>query len=198
MIGLLATLVSLMIGSCYGALASLMGGKRGEALMRCVDILYSLPFILIVILFVTYRGQSLVNLFLALGVVSWLGTARLVYGLVRVLRESDFVAAARLAGASPLRIVGRHILPNVSGPLIAQATITVPGMMMEEAFLSFIGLGVQAPRASWGSLIQEGAQGMEVFPLMLVFPAVALILTLLPAYILGDELQARLDPRRQR
>ena len=195
LIGFLATLISVLIGSSYGALAALLGARRGETMMRIVDVLYALPFVLIVIIFRTYRGQSLVNLFFALGLVSWLGTSRLVYGLVRVLRESDFVAASRLAGNSTGRIVLRHILPNVSGPLIAQATLMVPGVMMEEAFLSFIGLGVQAPHASWGSLIQEGAQGMEVFPWMLAFPAGALVATLFATNLLGDALQKRMDPR---
>ena len=198
LIGFLATLISVGFGAAYGALASLWGGKRGETLMRGVDVIYALPDILIVILFMTYMGRSLPVLILALSLVSWLGSARLVYGLVRVVRESDFVAAARLAGASTGRVVLRHILPNVAGPLAAQATLTVPGVMMTESFLSFLGLGVQAPQASWGSLVQEGAQGMEVYPWMLVYPALVFGLTLLATNLLGDVLQERFNPRRPR
>jgi len=169
-IGFLAALVSLVVGAIYGALAGFLGGRTGEWMMRLVDLLYGLPDILLVILITTYLGRDVFNLILALSAVSWLTTSRIIRAQVQVIREADYVAAARLAGCSTPRLIARHILPQVLGPLVAYTTLVVPGVMLSEAFLSFLGLGVEAPYASWGSLIYEGAQGMEVFPWMLVFP----------------------------
>ena len=194
-IGFLAALVSIVVGSIYGAVAGFLGGRTGEWMMRLVDLFYALPDILFVILITTYWGRDVFNLILALSAVSWLTTSRIVRAQVQVIREADFVAASRLAGCSTPRLIARHVLPQVLGPLVAYTTLVVPGVMLSEAFLSFLGLGVEPPHASWGSLIHEGAQGMEVFPWMLVFPVALFSLTLLALNLFGDGLRDALDPR---
>jgi len=194
-VGLLATLVSLTIGVTYGAVAGFRGGRLDQVMMRAVDILYGLPFMFFVILLMVLFGRSIVNLFIALGAVQWLTMARMVRGQVLSLRVRDFILAAQAMGASPCRLLVRHILPNALGPIVVYATLTVPAVMLEEAFLSFLGLGVQPPMSSWGSLAAEGAAAMEAYPWLIVFPGLALTTTLLSLNFLGDGLRDALDPR---
>jgi oligopeptide transport system permease protein len=164
-------------------------------MMRIVDILYGLPFMFLVILIVMIAGRSMVNLFIALGAVQWLTTARIVRGQVMSIKERDFVEAARALGARTPALVFRHIVPNLLGVVIVYATLNVPAIMLQEAFLSFLGLGVEHPMPSWGNLIAEGARSMEVCPWLMVFPGVAFSLTLLSLNFLGDGLRDALDPQ---
>jgi oligopeptide transport system permease protein len=194
-VGVLATLVSLTIGVTYGSIAGFRGGRLDRAMMRLVDILYGLPFMFLVILLVVLFGRNILNLFVALGAVQWLTMARIVRGQVLSLRVREFVLAAHAMGASPRRVLTRHLLPNALGPIVVYATLTVPAIMLEEAFLSFLGLGVQPPMASWGSLAAEGAAAMEAYPWLIVFPGLALTVTLLSLNFLGDGLRDALDPR---
>jgi len=195
MVGLLATVVSLIIGVIYGAISGFAGGKTDMVLMRLVDILYALPFTIFVILLMVFFGQNIILLFVAIGAVEWLTMARIVRGQVMAIKQQEFVEAARALGLRRRRILFRHILPNLLGPIIVYATLTVPEVMLLEAFLSFLGLGVQPPNSSWGVLIKEGAERMEEFPWMLTYPAVAMALTLFSLNFLGDGLRDALDVR---
>jgi oligopeptide transport system permease protein len=194
-VGFLATLVSLTIGVGYGSIAGFRGGRVDHLMMRLVDILYGLPFMFVVILLIVLFGRNILNLFIALGAVQWLTMARIVRGQVLSLRTREFVLSAHAMGASPRRVVVRHLLPNAIGPIVVYATLTVPAIMLEEAFLSFLGLGVQPPMASWGSLAAEGAAAMDAYPWLIVFPGLALTLTLLSLNFLGDGLRDALDPQ---
>jgi oligopeptide transport system permease protein len=194
-VGLLAAVVAATIGTVYGAVASYAGGTVDTVMMRAVDILYALPSMFLVIILVTILGKSLGLVFLALGAVGWLLTARIVRGQVLSLKEQDFVLAARSLGTSGRAIVFRHLIPNTLGPVIVTFTLTVPAMILQEAFLSFLGLGVQAPRASLGALINDGANQMLVFWWTLVFPGGVMALMLLALNFLGDGIRDALDPR---
>lgn len=194
-VGLAATLVSLTIGISYGAISGYFGGRVDSIMMRIVDVLYALPFMFVVILFLVLFGRSLVLLFLALGAVSWLTMARIVRGQVLSLKQSEFVEAARASGVGHLAIVFRHLIPNCLGPIIVYTTLTIPRVMLEEAFLSYLGLGVQAPMASWGLLVSDGANAMLLFPHLLLFPGLMLTVTLFALNFLGDGLRDALDPR---
>ncbi len=194
-VGLVGTLVSMTIGLTYGAVSGYAGGRTDDVMMRIVDTLYSLPYLFLVILLLVFFSNSLVMLFIALGAVQWLTMARIVRGQVLTIKEQQFVEAARALGASSARIVFRHIVPNVLGPVIVYATLTIPAVMLQEAFLSFLGLGVQPPAASWGSLVSEGATLLAFFPGLTVFPGLALSITLLCFNFLGDGLRDALDPR---
>ncbi|MGE5851308.1 MAG: ABC transporter permease [Candidatus Methylomirabilota bacterium] len=194
-VGILATLVSLTIGVTYGSLAGYAGGRLDHLMMRIVDILYGLPFMFFVIILMVIFGRNILNLFVALGAVQWLTMARIVRGQVLSLKVREFVLSAQAMGASPLRLLVRHLLPNALGPIVVYATLTVPGVMLEEAFLSFLGLGVQPPMASWGSLASEGAAAMEPYPWLILFPGLALTVTLLSLNFLGDGLRDALDPQ---
>jgi oligopeptide transport system permease protein len=198
LVGLVATLVSLLIGVAYGAVAGYVGGRLDEAMMRFVDILYSLPYIFLVILLLVFFSKSLLMLFVALGLVQWLTMARIVRGQVLSLRNQTFVEAARALGAGDSAIVFRHIVPNTLGPVIVYTTLTVPAVILQEAFLSFLGLGVQPPNASWGTLVSDGARVLALFPWLVVFPGIALSLTLLCFNFLGDGLRDALDPQDRR
>ena len=199
-VGIIATLVSLIIGVSYGAIAGYLGGRIDNLMMRIVDVLYSLPYIIVVIVLLamfrsqTPRGQ-LTLLFIALGSVSWLTMARIVRGQVLSLKNQEFVLAARATGVSAPRIIFRHLVPNTLGPVIVYATLTIPQIMLSEAFLSFLGLGVQAPLASWGSLAADGVQNIAIFPWQLIFPGVTMALTLFSLNFLGDGLRDALDPQ---
>lgn len=200
MVGVISTLVSLVIGVSYGAIAGYLGGRIDNLMMRVVDVLYSLPYIIIVIVLLsvfrsqTARGQ-VVLLFIALGSVSWLTMARIVRGQVLSLKNQEFVLAAKATGVSTPRIIFRHIVPNTLGPVIVYATLTIPTVMLTEAFLSFLGFGVQPPLASWGSLAADGIQNFGIFPWQLVFPGVTMALTLFSLNFLGDGLRDALDPQ---
>ncbi len=193
-VGVAATAVSLTIGVAYGAIAGYAGGRADQVMMRIVDILYGLPFIFFVIILMVIAGRSIVNLFVALGAVEWLTLARITRGQVLALKQRPFVEGARALGAGPARLVGRHLLPNGIAPIIVYTTLKVPDVMLDEALLSFLGLGVQPPMASWGSLAAEGAAAMEAYPWLLLFPGLALALTLLALNLLGDGLRDALDP----
>ena len=194
-VGILATLVSLTIGVAYGSLAGYAGGRLDHLMMRIVDILYGLPFMFFVIILMVIFGRNILNLFVALGAVQWLTMARIVRGQVLSLKVREFVLSAQAMGASPVRLLVRHVLPNALGPIVVYATLTVPAVMLEEAFLSFLGLGVQPPMASWGSLASEGAAAMEPYPWLILFPGLALTVTLLSLNFLGDGLRDALDPQ---
>ena len=194
-VALCATAVALAIGVIYGAVAGVCGGWIDSVMMRLVDILYALPFIVLVILLMVFFGRQFVLLFAAIGAVSWLGMARIVRGQVQALRDLDFVSAARALGASPSRVLFRHLIPNVLGPVIAYTTLMIPGVMMFEGFLSFIGLGVQPPMSSWGSLLNDGVREIDEYPWLMLFPGGVFVLTLLAFNFLGDALRDALDPR---
>ena len=196
-VGVVATFVSLVIGVAYGATAGYVGGRLDNAMMRLGDILYGLPFMFLVILIVMVAGRSIVNLFIALGAVQWLTTARIVRAQVLSLKEREFVEAARALGVRTPTLIFRHIVPNLLGPVIVYTTLNVPAVMLQEAFLSFLGLGVQDPMPSWGTLIAEGARSMEVCPWLMVFPGITFSLTLLSLNFLGDGLRDAFDPQAQ-
>ena len=194
-VGFLATAVSLIIGVTYGMISGYLGGKTDALMMRIVDILYSLPFTIFVILLMVLFGRNFVLLFIAIGAVEWLTMARITRGQTLSLKEAEFIEAARALGYSHSRILFRHILPNLIGPVIVYATLTVPAVMLLEAVLSFLGLGVQAPMSSWGSLIKEGSEKMDIAPWLILFPGLFFSLTLLALNFLGDGLRDALDPR---
>ncbi|CAN5434768.1 ABC transporter permease subunit [soil metagenome] len=194
-VGLCATAVALTIGVLYGTIAGFVGGKTDAVMMRIVDIIFALPFTVFVILLMVFFGRKFVLLFAAIGAVQWLTMARIVRGQVKSLRRMEFIEAAEALGLPTAQIIFRHMIPNTLGPIIVYATLTVPSVMLLEAFLSFLGLGVQPPMSSWGVLIKEGADNMEDFPWLLVFPGLALALTLFSLNFLGDGLRDALDPR---
>ena len=203
MVGIIATIVSSLIGVAYGAVAGYLGGRIDNLMMRFVDILYSLPYIiLVIVLLAMFRSSTpvgqLVLLFIALGSVSWLTMARIVRGQVLSLKNQEFVLAARATGVSTTRIIFRHIVPNTLGPVIVYATLTIPTVMLSEAFLSYLGFGVQPPLASWGSLSTEGIQNIAIFPWQLIFPGVTMALTLFSLNFLGDGLRDALDPQMRK
>ena len=194
-VGFLATAVSLVIGVAYGMTSGYLGGKTDALMMRIVDILYSLPFTIFVILLMVLFGRNFVLLFIAIGAVEWLTMARITRGQTLGLKQAEFIEAARALGYSHSRILFRHILPNLIGPVIVYATLTVPAVMLLEAVLSFLGLGVQAPMSSWGSLIKEGSEKMDIAPWLIFFPGLFFSLTLLALNFLGDGLRDALDPK---
>ena len=194
-VGFLATAVSLVIGVAYGMTSGYLGGKPDALMMRIVDILYSLPFTIFVILLMVLFGRNFVLLFIAIGAVEWLTMARITRGQTLGLKQAEFIEAARALGYSHSRILFRHILPNLIGPVIVYATLTVPAVMLLEAVLSFLGLGVQAPMSSWGSLIKEGSEKMDIAPCLIFFPGLFFSLTLLALNFLGDGLRDALDPK---
>jgi len=219
LVALATTLVSATIGVLYGSIAGYVGGRTDAWMMRWVDVLYALPFLVLVILFSlwvstytgkmtdfftdllhadrqsVYRFTSLVPLFIAIGAIGWLNMARIVRAQVQGLRKQEFVEAARSLGLSNSRILFRHILPNTLGPVIVYTTLTVPGIMLFEAILSFLGLGVEPPNSSWGILIKEGADRMEVNSNLLLYPSIVFSVTLLALNFLGDGLRDALDPK---
>jgi len=194
-VGLAATFVALTIGVVYGAVAGFFGGKLDAVMMRAVDIIYSLPFAIFVILLMVFFGRNIVLLFVAIGAVEWLTMARIVRSQVMAVKKMEFIEAARSLGYGRRRIIFRHILPNILGPIIVYTALTIPGVMMLESFLSFLGLGVQPPMSSWGVLIKDGAEKMEEYPWLLVFPASLFSLTLLSLNFVGDGLRDALDVR---
>jgi len=221
MVGVISTLVSLVVGVSYGAIAGYLGGKIDNVMMRIVDMIYAIPYILIVIVLLSVFGgqntpawitylsskiggagnQGLSQIFLlffALGLVSWLTMARVVRGQVLSLKNQEFVMAAKATGVSTFGIVFRHLVPNTLGPVIVYATLTVPSVMLTEAFLSYLGLGVQAPFASWGSLAADGVKNIAIFPWQLLFPGLTMALALFSLNFLGDGLRDALDPQTRK
>jgi len=194
-VGLLATVVSLVIGVSYGMFSGYIGGRIDTWMMRAVDVLYALPFTIFVILLMVLFGRNFLLLFIAIGAVEWLTMARITRAQTMNLKKSEFIEAARALGYSHGRILFRHLLPNLIGPIIVYATLTVPAVMLLEAVLSFLGLGIQAPMSSWGSLIKEGAEKMDAAPWLLLFPGIFFCLSLFALNFLGDGLRDALDPK---
>ncbi len=195
MVGLLATAVSLVIGVTWGAVAGYVGGTVDNLMMRFVDVMYSLPFMFFVILLMVVFGRQIFLIFIAIGAVEWLTMARIVRGQTLSVKAKEFIEAARAAGVPNRKIIARHIIPNVLGPVAVYITLTVPQVILTESFLSFLGLGVQEPLTSWGVLISEGAAQMESAPWLLIFPATFLAITLFCFNFIGDGLRDALDPR---
>ncbi len=194
-IGAVATTVSLVIGVAWGATAGYLGGVVDEVMMRIVDVLYSLPYIFFVILLMVTFGSNFILLFVAIGAVEWLTMARIVRGQTLSLKQKEFIEAARAAGLTRFAIIARHIVPNLLGPVVVYVTLTIPGVILAESFLSFLGLGIQPPMASLGTLINTGAQDMELAPWLLVFPALTMIATLMCFNFIGDGLRDAIDPK---
>ena len=194
-VGFIATAVALVIGVTWGAIAGYAGGKLDAAMMRLVDILYALPFMIFIVLLMVVFGRNMLLLFLAIGAVEWLTMARIMRSQVQSLRQQEFVEAAISLGLSPATIIRRHLVPNALGPIIVYTTLTIPSVMLLEAFLSFLGLGVQPPQTSWGLLISYGAESLEEYPWLLLYPGLALTLTLFSLNFLGDGLRDALDVR---
>ena len=195
-VAVVASIVSVVIGVLYGAIAGYAGGRVDALMMRLVDTLYAMPFIFFVILLMVVFERNFLLVFVAIGAINWLDMARIVRGQTLSLKEREFVLAARLIGASPIAIVIRHIAPNLAGIVVVYATLTVPQAILVESFLSFLGLGVQEPRTSLGTLVANGAQHLEGTPWMLLFPGGLLALLLLCCNFLGDGLRDRIDARR--
>lgn len=194
-VGVLASLVSLGIGVLYGATAGYIGGRVDNVMMRFVEILYSLPFVFLVVVLVVFFGRSFILIFLVIGAVEWLDMARIVRGQTLALKRREFVAAAQALGLSDWQIIRRHIIPNTIGPVVVFVTVVVPKVILLESFLSFLGLGVQAPLTSWGALISEGANNIQSAPWLLIFPAIFFVLTLFSLNFVGDGLRDALDPK---
>ena len=193
-VGLIATFVSLVIGVAWGAIAGFAGGRVDQFMMRIVDVLYAVPFIFFVILVTVVFGRSIFLIFLAIGAVEWMTMARIVRGQTLMLKQKEFVEAARAAGVKPLGIVVRHILPNLLGPVAVYVTLTMPVVILQESFLSFIGLGVNEPLTSLGRLISEGQREFS-YPWMLLVPAVTMVITLFSLNFIGDGLRDAFDPK---
>ena len=197
-IGIVASLINLGIGVLYGGISGYFGGRIDSIMMRIVDILYGIPLLLYVILLMVVLKPGLWNVFIALGLVYWLRMARIVRVQVLSLKELEYVLAARVLGASHQRLIFGHLLPNSLGPIIVTLTLSIPEAIFTEAFLSFIGLGVSAPMASWGVLASEGVVTLRSYPFQLLSPAIAISLTMLGFNFLGDGLRDALDPRMRR
>lgn len=195
MVGVVATIVSLLIGVTYGATAGYLGGRVDNFMMRIVDILYTVPFMFFVILLMVVFGRQLVLIFVAIGAINWLDMARIVRGQTLSLKHREFIEAAEAGGVSTPNIIGRHIVPNLLGVVIVYITLTIPQVILIESFLSFLGLGVQEPLTSWGALVNEGAEDMESAPWSLIFPALFLAATLFCFNFIGDGLRDALDPK---
>ena len=195
LVGLIATGVALVIGVTWGAVAGYAGGRVDAFMMRFVDIVYALPFMIFVVLLMVVFGRNLLLLFLVIGAVEWLTMARIVRGQVQVLKQQEFIEAAISLGLPRWTIIRRHLIPNAIGPVIVYTTLTIPAVMLLEAFISFLGLGIQPPQSSWGSLISDGVETMEEYPWLLIFPGLTLSVTLFALNFLGDGLRDALDVR---
>ncbi|WGE53993.1 oligopeptide ABC transporter permease OppC [Actinobacillus equuli] len=195
MVGIAGALVAVIIGTIYGAISGYVGGKVDSVMMRFIEILSSFPFMFFVILLVTLFGQNIFLIFVAIGMIAWLGLARIVRGQTLALKNKEFIEAAIVCGVSRRQIIWRHIIPNVLGLVVVYASLEVPSLILFESFLSFLGLGTQEPMSSWGSLLSDGAAQMETSPWLLGFPAFFLCLTLFCFNFIGDGLRDALDPK---
>jgi oligopeptide transport system permease protein len=195
MVGFTATAVALCIGVLWGTLAGFVGGRLDAIMMRIVDVLYALPFAIFIVLLTVIFGRSIFLLFLAIGAVEWLTMARIVRGQVLTIKRQEFIEAATAMGLSRWQIMRRHLIPNILGPIIVYTTLTIPSVILLESFLSFLGLGIQPPQSSWGSLISSGVDTMEEYPWLLLCPGLVLSITLFSLNFLGDGLRDALDPR---
>lgn len=194
-VGIIATSISLVIGIIYGATAGYIGGRVDNFMMRIVDILYGMPFMFIIILLTVLFKNNIMLVFLAIGCINWLDMARIVRGQTLSLKRKEFVEAAQVGGVTTMKIITRHIIPNLTGIVVIYTTLTIPQVILTESFLSFLGLGITEPRSSWGGLISNGKDQMEVAPHLLVFPAIFLAVTLFAFNFLGDGLRDALDPK---
>lgn len=195
MVGILGALVAVVIGTLYGATSGFVGGKVDRVMMRFIEILYAVPFMFLVIVLVTFFGRNIILIFVAIGAIAWLDMARIVRGQTLSLRSKEFIEAAHVCGVSKWGIITRHIVPNVLGIVAVYSTLLIPSMILTESFLSFLGLGVQEPMTSWGALLQEGSQTMEVAIWQLIFPAFFMVVTLFCFNYVGDGLRDALDPK---
>ena len=195
LVGFIATTVALIIGVSWGIIAGYAGGKVDSVMMRIVDILYGLPFIIFIILLMVIFGRNLWLLFLAIGAVEWLTMARIVRAQVLSLKNQEFVLAAQAMGVSNFAMFKRHLLPNILGPVAVYATLTIPQVMLLESFLSFLGLGIQPPMSSWGTLIKDGVESMEEYSWLLIYPGLTFTVTLFALNFFGDGLRDALDPK---
>lgn len=195
MVGVMGALVAVVIGTLYGAASGFIGGKTDRIMMRILEILYAIPFMFLVIVLVTFFGRNIILIFVAIGAIAWLDMARIVRGQTLSLRSKEFIEAAHVCGVSQWHIITRHIVPNVLGIVAVYSTLLIPSMILTESFLSFLGLGVQEPMTSWGALLQEGAQTMELAIWQLAFPALFMVITLFCFNYVGDGLRDALDPK---
>jgi len=195
MVGVASALIAVIVGTLYGSIAGYLGGKTDSVMMRILEILNSFPFMFFVILLVTFFGRNILLIFAAIGMVSWLDMARIVRGQTLSLKRKEFIEAAHVGGVSTWKIVVRHIVPNVLGVVVVYASLLVPSMILFESFLSFLGLGTQEPLSSWGALLSDGANSMEVSPWLLLWPAGFLVVTLFCFNFIGDGLRDALDPK---
>ncbi|MGK9433643.1 oligopeptide ABC transporter permease OppC [Pantoea agglomerans] len=195
MVGVASALIAVIVGTLYGSIAGYLGGKTDSVMMRILEILNSFPFMFFVILLVTFFGRNILLIFAAIGMVSWLDMARIVRGQTLSLKRKEFIEAAHVGGVSTWKIVVRHIVPNVLGVVVVYASLLVPSMILFESFLSFLGLGTQEPLSSWGALLSDGANSMEVSPWLLLYPAGFLVVTLFCFNFIGDGLRDALDPK---
>lgn len=195
MVGVLGAFIAVLLGTLYGASSGFLGGNADRVMMRILEILYGIPFMFLVILLVTFFGRNIFLIFIALGAVSWLDMARIVRGQTLSLKNKEFIEAAQVYGVSKWKIISKHIVPNVLGIVAVYATLLIPSMILTESFLSFLGLGVQEPMTSWGALLQEGSQTMEVAIWQLAFPALFMMVTLFCFNYVGDGLRDALDPK---
>ncbi len=195
-VGFAAALIDAIIGVLWGTFSAYFGGKIDELMMRICDILYAIPYILVVILLTVIRGSGIVTILIAMTCTGWITMARITRAQVLQIKELDYITAARSIGASNMRIVLRHIIPNAIGPIIATMTLTIPSAIFTEAFLSFIGLGVQAPAASWGVMVGDSISAMRYYPWRLIFPSCMITLTMLSFNILGNALRDQFDPKK--
>jgi oligopeptide transport system permease protein len=195
LVGFIATTVALLIGVSWGIIAGYFGGKVDSIMMRIVDVLYGLPFIIFIILLMVIFGRNLWLLFLAIGAIEWLTMARIVRAQVLTLKNQEFVLAAQAMGVSNFAMFKRHLLPNILGPIAVYATLTIPQVMLLESFLSFLGLGIQPPMSSWGTLIKDGVESMEEYSWLLIYPGLTFTITLFSLNFFGDGLRDALDPK---
>ena len=195
LVGFIATTVALIIGVSWGIIAGYFGGKIDSVMMRIVDVLYGLPFIIFIILLMVIFGRNLWLLFLAIGAIEWLTMARIVRAQVLTLKNQEFVLAAQAMGVSNFAMFKRHLLPNILGPVAVYATLTIPQVMLLESFLSFLGLGIQPPMSSWGTLIKDGVESMEEYSWLLIYPGLTFTITLFSLNFFGDGLRDALDPK---
>lgn len=194
-VGVTASLIDLVAGVLYGATAALLGGKREEWMMRIADILYSIPYLLVVILLMVIIGSGMVTIILALTLTGWINMARIVRGQILQIKQLDYIRAAFVIGTPYPQILYRHLIPNTMGPIIVTLTLTIPSAIFAEAFLSFLGLGIQAPIASWGTMANDALPALRYYPWRLFFPATLISLTMLSFNLLGDGLRDAFDPR---
>lgn len=194
-VGVSAALIDVILGVVWGGIAALAGGRIDNLLMRLADILYAIPYLLVVIMLMVVMGSGLIPILIALTITGWIGMARIVRGQLLQLKEQEYIQAAIALGASNTRILLKHLIPNAMGPIIVTMTITVPIAIFTEAFLSFLGLGVQAPVASWGTMASDGLPAMRYYPWRLFFPAVFISMTMLAFNLVGDGLRDAIDPK---